>query len=245
MQDDFGISSKMTFPASSGIDGQIMDAVLAGRLRPGSRLGEHQLATFFAVSRTLVREALIRLAVRRIVHVSTRRGWFVMEPSPAEARETLEARYALEYGMLAVATPPSPAGIARLRDHLHHEQNLLTAGNAAERSVQLGNFHVHLAEILGNRIAAEMLCDLTARTMLIASLYQAPLDAAASAQEHVLIVEALAAGEMLRAAAVMRDHLRHVAVMLQPDPPPDPLAVLRQALAPGAAARPMSLIPQE
>jgi len=245
MQDAAGIPSEPTLPGSPGIDGRIMDAVLAGRLRPGSRLGEHQLATLFAVSRTLVREALIRLAVRRIVRVSTRRGWFVMEPSPLEARETLEARCALEYGMLTMATPPGPAGIARLRDHLRHEQRLLTAGDAAERSVQLGNFHVHLAEILGNRIAAEMLRDLTARTMLISALYQAPRDAAASAAEHVLIVDALAAGEMLRAASIMRDHLRHVATMLQPAPRREPLVALPQALTPGATTRRMSLIPQE
>lgn len=220
-------------PMSGDIDQRIMDAVLAGRLLPGSRLGEQQLANLFEVSRTLVREALIRLAVRRIVRVSARRGWFVAEPSLAEARETLEARCALEYGMLAVGTPPGPAGMARLCDHLRHEQHLLAAGSAAERSVQLGNFHVHLAEVLGNTVAAEMLRDLTARTMLIAALYQTPPDAAASAQEHVLIVEALAAGRMLRAAAIMRDHLRHVALMLQPAPASDPLAALRHALAPG------------
>ena len=161
MQDAAGIPSEPTLPGSPGIDGRIMDAVLAGRLRPGSRLGEHQLATLFAVSRTLVREALIRLAVRRIVRVSTRRGWFVMEPSPLEARETLEARCALEYGMLTMATPPGPAGIACLRDHLRHEQRLLTAGDAAERSVQLGNF-------LGRAQAGQVL--VVAGQALVASL---------------------------------------------------------------------------
>jgi DNA-binding GntR family transcriptional regulator len=231
-------------PMSRDIDQRIMEAVLAGRLSPGSRLGEQQLASLFEVSRTLAREALIRLAVRRIVRVSARRGWFVAEPSLAEARETLEARCALEYGMLAVGTPPGPAGIARLRGHLRHEQRLLAAGNVAERSFQLGNFHVHLAEVLGNAVAAEMLRDLTARTMLISALYQTPRDAAASAQEHVLVVEALAAGQMLQAATIMRDHLRHVAIMLQSVPVTDPLAALRHALSPGGTlSRPAPAAP--
>jgi DNA-binding GntR family transcriptional regulator len=44
------------------IDRVIVDAILAGRLQPGARLGEQALATLFEVSRTTVREALIRLS---------------------------------------------------------------------------------------------------------------------------------------------------------------------------------------
>jgi DNA-binding GntR family transcriptional regulator len=146
-----------------------------------------------------------------------------------------------------MGTPPGPVGLARLRDHLRQEQHLLAIGDAAARSFQFGNFHVHLAEILGNRIAAEMLRDLTARTMLIAALYQSSRDAAASAEEHVQIVEVLAAGEMLRAATIMRGHLRHLTAMLHQAPVPDPLAAPSHALVPGrgATTRRVSLTLQE
>ena len=68
-------------PASPPIDRAIVNAVLAGRIRAGTRLSEQALATLFSVSRTSVREALIRLETRGIVQSSPRRGWFVVEPS--------------------------------------------------------------------------------------------------------------------------------------------------------------------
>ena len=60
---------------SADISERIMEAVMAQKLAPGSRLGEQQLAMLFDCSRTIVREALTRLAARGIVTVSSRRGW--------------------------------------------------------------------------------------------------------------------------------------------------------------------------
>ena len=68
------------------ISNRIIEAVMAQKLAPGSRLGEQQLAMLFDCSRTIVREALTHLSVRGIVTVSSRRGWYVIEPSVAEAR---------------------------------------------------------------------------------------------------------------------------------------------------------------
>ena len=78
------------------ISNRIIEAVMAQKLAPGSRLGEQQLALLFDCSRTIVREALTRLAVRGIVTVSSRRGWYVIEPSQEEARESFEARRVIE-----------------------------------------------------------------------------------------------------------------------------------------------------
>ncbi|WP_419897750.1 GntR family transcriptional regulator [Roseomonas sp. USHLN139] len=222
------------------IDERILQAVLAGRIRPGTRLGEQQLADLFAVSRTLVREAMMRLAARRIVCLATRRGWFVAEPSLAEARATLAARSALECGMLDQAVPPDAAGIARLRAQIAEEEQVIQAGDAGSRSLALGNFHVCLAEVLGNPVIAELLRDLTARTMLIAALHQSPRDAGLSSAEHRQILDALARGAMRRAATLMRGHLAHVQTMLRPPGalPSDPLAPLRQALVPEFSALP-------
>ncbi|MES2942775.1 MAG: GntR family transcriptional regulator, partial [Pseudomonadota bacterium] len=71
--------------SSSDISKRIIEAVMAQKLAPGSRLGEQQLAMLFDCSRTIVREALNQLAARGIVTVSSRRGWYVVEPSQEEA----------------------------------------------------------------------------------------------------------------------------------------------------------------
>ena len=104
---------------------RIVDAVLAGRLAPGQRLGEQALADLFGVSRTLVREAMARLSARGMVAVNARRGWFVVQPSLDEAREAFGARLALETGLLhGLAAPLPRAAIRRLKDHLASERPL-------------------------------------------------------------------------------------------------------------------------
>jgi len=69
------------------ISARITESVMAQKLAPGARLGEQQLAALFNCSRTIVREALIRLAARGIVTVSSRRGWYVVELTVNDARE--------------------------------------------------------------------------------------------------------------------------------------------------------------
>jgi len=85
---------------SSDISERLIEAVMAQKLAPGARLGEQQLALLFDCSRTIVREALMRLAARGIVTVSARRGWYVIEPSQDEAREAFEARRVIESGLI-------------------------------------------------------------------------------------------------------------------------------------------------
>ena len=67
--------SKGNRVTSSDIARRIVEAILAQKLMPGTRLGEQALSMLFDCSRTLVREALMQLAARGIVQVSSRRGW--------------------------------------------------------------------------------------------------------------------------------------------------------------------------
>jgi DNA-binding GntR family transcriptional regulator len=219
--------------AASDISNRIIEAVMAQKLAPGARLGEQQLAMLFDCSRTIVREALTRLAARGIVTVSSRRGWYVIEPSQDEAREAFEARRVIEMGLIRCTTDVSKAAVKQLKSHLAREQAAVKGSDVGLRSFLLGDFHVCLAECLGNSLLADTLRDFTARTTLIAMLYQSSHDAAQSCNEHVEIVQALEQGDLVRAEQLMQTHIGSVqsALRLQPTHG-DPLAELRSALSP-------------
>ena len=151
---------------------RIVEAILAQKLAPGERLGEQPLADLFGVSRTLVREALTRLAARGIVTVTARRGWYVIEPSVAEAREALAAREIIETGLLRQLKSTPPEALKRLKGHVFRERQSIRDGDVGSRSYLLGDFHVCLAEAVGGSLLGELLRDLTARTTLISMLYQ-------------------------------------------------------------------------
>jgi len=223
------------------IANHVVEAILSGRIAPGQRLGEQELADVFGVSRTLVREAMARLSARGMVEVSSRRGWFVVQPSRADAAEAFSARIAVETGMLGALAKPLPrAKLARLKAHYKAEQAAIKGTDAGKRSYLLGDFHVCLAECVSGPLLADILRDLTARTTLVATLFQSSPDAALSCSEHVAIVAALEQGDAAHAAELMRAHIGAVAAALgSPAPQADPLAPLRRALrAPAEDAKP-------
>jgi DNA-binding GntR family transcriptional regulator len=222
---------------------RIVDAILAGRIAAGQRLGEQSLADLFGCSRTLVREALSRLSARGMVKVHARRGWYVVEPSLAEARDAFAARVAIETGLVQTLPGPLPAAaLKRLKRHVTDERAAIRAADAGRRSYLLGEFHVCLAENAGNPLLAEILKDLTARTTLIATLYQSNHAAERSCADHARIVAALEAGDHALAAQRVRAHIEDVANHLGTPSHDDPAAALRAALLPdadaGAAAAP-------
>lgn len=226
---------------SADIGSRIVDAILAGKLKAGTRLGEQQLAQLFGVSRTVVREALIRLETRGIVQVSARRGWFIIEPSIEEAREAFQARRAIEVGLLHSIEAIAPKAIDALKDHIARERDAIETGDVAARSYLLGDFHVCMAEVLGSRVLADILRDLTARTVLISMLYQSTHDASQSCAQHAAIVAALKKNDRARAAGLMADHIGYVeaGLTVRVTPEPDPLQGLRDTLnIPPAQPRP-------
>jgi len=189
---------------------RVVEAILARKLSPGERLGEQELADLFGVSRTLVREALMQLQARGFVEVRSRKGWYVVEPSFAQARDAFSARRVIETGLLREAGQPLQTVIRRLRGHIADERAAIDSGDAATRTFLLADFHVCLADCLGNRLLTDVIRDLTARTTLVASLYQSTHDAQQSCDDHARIVAALAAGELETAQSLMSEHIGSV-----------------------------------
>jgi DNA-binding GntR family transcriptional regulator len=104
----------------------------------------------------------------------------------------------------------TPARIKALKDHVAQERAALVRDDVATRNELLGDFHVRMAELLGNEVLAQILRELTSRCSLITLMYQSASAAEHSQEEHTQIVKALAARDEERAVQLMTDHLQHV-----------------------------------
>ncbi|MEJ7929281.1 GntR family transcriptional regulator [Ramlibacter sp. AN1015] len=217
---------------TSAIVEALTRAIAAHRLLPGAKLAEQKLADHFGVSRTLVRQALFQLAQNRLVKLEPARGAFVAAPTVEEARQVFAVRRMLEAEMArAFAREATPARLKALREHIAQEKAAAEAGDAAARNALLGDFHVRMAELLGNEVLAQILRDLASRSSLVSLMYQRAGAAEHSQQEHVQIVRALAARDEDTAARLMTEHLRHVEESLAFDRP-QPTQDIAQALGP-------------
>ena len=74
----------------------LREAIIKGKLKPGERLMEMQLAEELGVSRTPVREAIRKLELEGLVIMIPRRGAYVADLSIKDVAETFEIRLALE-----------------------------------------------------------------------------------------------------------------------------------------------------
>jgi len=224
--------------SKSRIAQRVVESILSRRLRPGERLGEQELADLFEVSRTQVREALMQLQARGFVEVRARSGWYVVEPSFEEARETYAARRVIEPGMLRDAGKPLQAIVRKLRQHVADERKAIATADAGQRSVMLADFHVCLAECLGNRFLTNVMVELSARTTLVSALYQTTAAAQDSNDDHARIVAALAKGDTAQAEQLMREHIDTLAARLDESLVTKRISArdrLRAALVPGDA----------
>ena len=75
---------------------QVLDAVLAGNLRPGERIVQDRIAQEINVSRTPVREALLHLEQEGILARTGTVGFTVRGISESEVRDIYQAREAIE-----------------------------------------------------------------------------------------------------------------------------------------------------
>ena len=199
----------------SSTTGAIVDAltkaIVEHRLQPGSKLAEQKLADHFGVSRTLVRQALFQLSQNRLIRLEPARGAFVAAPTVAAARQVFAVRRMLEAEMTrAFVRQSTPARIKALREHVAHEKDAVSGGSARRRNELLGDFHVRMAELMGNEVLAQMLGELVSRCALITLMYQSSSAAEHSHDEHADIVKALAARDEERAVRLMTEHLEHV-----------------------------------
>ena len=186
-------------------------AIVDHRLQPGTKLAEQKLADHFGVSRTLVRQALFQLSRNRLIRMEPARGAFVAAPTVEEARQVFAVRRMLEAEMTrAFVREVTPARIRALREHIAQEKAAVDQEDAAGRVELLGDFHVRMAELMGNEVLAQILRDLVSRSSLISLMYQRDGAARHSQEEHVEIVKAMAAKDEARAVRLMDQHLRHV-----------------------------------
>jgi len=217
-----GASDQVTDEAATSATARIVEsltrAIVEHRLHPGTKLAEQKLADHFGVSRTLVRQALYQMARNHLIRMEPARGAFVATPSADEARQVFAVRRMLETEMTReFVRQVTPAHIKALKAHVAQEKAALAKQDVSGRTELLGDFHVRMAELMGNAVLAQLLGDLISRCALITLMYQSTSAAEHSSDEHADIIKAMAAKDETLAVQLMTEHLQHVEQGLQFD----------------------------
>lgn len=181
--------------------------ILDNALPPGHRALEAELAETLGMSRTPVREALLRLQAEGLVRVEPRRGMVVLSISPAEMAEIYDVLTALE--TMAAETlarlMPDPARMRPLWRAVEEMEVALAADDLDAWADADEQFHRSLVEVCGNgRLASAALTfrDQIRRTRhLTLRLRARPLR---SNEAHRTLLRAIESGDAEAAFAVHR-----------------------------------------
>lgn len=196
---------------------ELRRAVLEGRLVPGQRLVETELARMFGVGRAAVRTALARLEQEGVVERAPNRGARVRMLTEEEAVEILEARAALEcLAARCAALRARAEDVRELRAVLREMAACARKGDTLGYTDCNRRFHQVLVRASRHATAARLLDSL--RAQMVRYQYRtvlAPGRLPRSLEEHRAIVAAVAAKDPDAAEASMRAHLQGVLASLR------------------------------
>jgi DNA-binding GntR family transcriptional regulator len=184
---------------------QVREWIITGQLLPGEQLYDLQLAEYFQVSRTPVREAFLLLKSQGLVIALPGSATTVTKVSLEQVRECYVVLAELQGLAIELACEVSTAEQLQelTKKNESFKQAALTRNTMAIMMAE-ANFHEYLADISGNRYISEYCRTLLAHVARVEHLYFAEQSVAErSAQVHDRIIELIgkhdkSAGEYLK-----------------------------------------------
>lgn len=190
--------------------GQLLEAIHSGAITGDDQLVQEKLAEQLQISRTPVREALLRLEQDGIVVASPRGGFALYKMSNQEVREIYQARAAIEGQAVRILASQNDAKKnAALRKTIQMEENI---SSPSIRAYFDANRRIHrkMVELAENRYLLDMFDNIWNRSVSF-SLFAAieKLDLAKSLGDHLRLVDAIETGSPTVAMEAIVDHITH------------------------------------
>jgi DNA-binding GntR family transcriptional regulator len=190
---------------------RLRSEIASGVLAPATLYPIAEIAQRLGVSITPVREALLELANDGLIEIVRNRGFRIIEVTDDDLDEIVSIRLLLEVAPVReLAGKLKPADHARLSEIAHAVDQAATDGDMA-RFLELDrDFHLSLLGLGGNQRLVTIVSKLRDETRLYGlgriagtkALYD-------TAHEHLLLLDALKAGDANKADAIITGHLRH------------------------------------
>ena len=194
----------------------IRAAVRAGTLRPGQLYSAYQLADRLRVSRSPVREALMRLAEAGVVEFERNRGFRIVIPQPRDIAEVAHLRLLLEVpAARRAATVATPELVTELRAGLAQMQQAVANHDEAVFMRHDQRLHDLILGAAGNTRLLKLIDGLRDTTRYLgASTAEVSRSLQAICAEHEPVIDAIAAADPDAAGQAMSRHVTNTGRLL-------------------------------
>ncbi|MGA8939661.1 MAG: GntR family transcriptional regulator [Acidobacteriaceae bacterium] len=190
----------------------VKQQLLAGSFSEGTKLTEEFLSSQLGISKSPVREALMRLETEGLISIESRRGAYVRRFSAKEVRDLYDVRALLEVHAVATARI-TPNLLEDMAASIERTRANLQTGDKLRHIEEDIHFHSLLAQSTENEEFGRMLANVQQKSLLcrMATYYLSSTTAPAS---HQRILAAIHNGDREQAKREMHDHILYVRDML-------------------------------
>ncbi len=184
--------------------------IVTCRIRPGSPLTEAWLCNRYGASRTVVRDACLRLSKDELLGWVPNKGHHVTEITMQDMNEWFELRGILEAGTAELASERARPEQIREAEKLARATYKAGDKQSYVDFLELNhNFHVLLAEMGGNRRLFDQLDHVLIHFARFSYLTMAADSYSASVvQEHCQVLDSIRKGDPKRARQATLEHIR-------------------------------------
>ena len=203
--------------AADRVYAQVKRDILGGGLPGGSLVTEGGLAEVAGVSRTPVREALLRLEGEGLVRLYPKKGALVVPPSVDDARDVLEARVVIEEWAARAVWSRRADLFPALEVELEGMRATRTSGDVERLVEHDRRFHEILVTAAGNAVLTRTYQGLRDRQLtILAAQFRRDGDRIDRAvTNHVRLLEILRTGTVEGLVAETHTHVHDAVAALQ------------------------------
>lgn len=205
-------SSLMVDSISDQLYRILVDRITSGAVDPGQRLDPQAVAAEFGVSRTPVRDALLRLERDRLIVTRPRAGTFVGTPGIEDVHDVCQLRKGLEWVATGIAALQMP--IAKVDELRRESESALVAAEAGDFEpffASDSNIHLGITEATGRSRLIETRASVEPFVRWLRVLgATGPHRVAGSTQRHLEILDGIAARDVEAAQRAAAIHLDEV-----------------------------------
>ncbi len=191
-----------------GVYERIRGDILACVLTPGAMIQEKELAGRYSVSKSPVRDALLRLQEQGLIEVMPRKGYRVRPISLADSRNLYETRILLEKACIKRAIEKTPTENLALLDQF---RSAVGAESLAEWVDYNREFHRAIAHLSGNarltKMSQEVIDQFDRLTFVGVSTAPSGASSQKLVEEHCNIIDAIQARDKTSAARLINSHI--------------------------------------
>jgi len=192
-------------PIRDQVYSKILRLILDGTMSPGTKVKDFELAARFAISRTPVRETLLRLERDGFLKNEMGKGFVVLPLTSEEVEEIYPVLWTLESFALASSKPISAPSLRKLDDLTQKME--IKSNNPMDCIGLDGDWHATLLSNCHNKRLLKMIESL--RVMISRYEYSYMKNAELighSISDHKKILDLLNSGELSLATSCLKEH---------------------------------------